>query len=188
MSEPQSMRELIEQLIAPVNSNDSEILQNPAANPNKNGDLEPSPAKSPQIENFQIAPPPPTRKLTLEERLERAHGTARCQHVKSNGVRCGSPALRDEIYCYFHSNWRTQPDRHPFRPDPNAIVWEFPVLEDADAIQMSLQLVMNSVLANKMDLKRASLLLYGLQTAAANVRRTRFDWIADRKEIATELK
>ena len=26
-----------------------------------------------------------------------------CQHVKIGGDRCGSPALRDEHYCYFHA-------------------------------------------------------------------------------------
>ena len=188
MSDTQSVRELIEQRVAPVNSNHSGILQNPAANPNENGDLEPSPAKSPETENFQIAPPPPNRSLTLEERLERAHATARCQHVKTNGLRCGSPALRDEIYCYFHSNWRTQPDRRPFRPDPNAMVWELPILEDADGIQMALQLILNSVLANRMDLKRANLLLYGLQTAASNVKRLELDSYKVRNESSTELK
>jgi hypothetical protein len=26
----------------------------------------------------------------------------RCQHIRMNGRRCGSPALRGENYCYFH--------------------------------------------------------------------------------------
>ena len=28
---------------------------------------------------------------------------ARCEHVKVNGTQCGSPALRDQPYCYFHA-------------------------------------------------------------------------------------
>src|SRR5713226_9352408 len=25
-----------------------------------------------------------------------------CTHIKVNGVRCGSPSLRQEVFCYFH--------------------------------------------------------------------------------------
>ena len=169
-----------------ANSNPPAILQNPAAKSNESSDLATAPRKSPSLANLPIAPPPPS----LEERLARANQTARCEHIKSNGVRCGSPALTDEIYCYFHRIWRHpyQDDRKPFLPDPNGVLWHLPVLEDADAIQMSIQLVLDAVLANKLELKRASLLLYGLQTAAANVRRTHFDPAGFRKQITTDLK
>src|SRR4051812_15167441 len=169
-----------------ANSHPPAILQNSSANPNQPGDPAAPLRKSPPLGNLQVAPPPPT----LEDRLQRANRTARCEHVKPNGLRCGSPALREEIYCYFHRLWRNpyQPDEQPYRPDANGVLWNFPVLENADAIQLSIQLVLDSVLANRMDLKRASLLLYGLQTAAVNVRRTHFDPAPHRKEISTELK
>ena len=32
---------------------------------------------------------------------------ARCRHIKVNGTQCGSPALREEKYCYFHMRWHT---------------------------------------------------------------------------------
>src|ERR1700689_1568764 len=25
-----------------------------------------------------------------------------CSHIKVNGIRCGSPSLRGEVFCYFH--------------------------------------------------------------------------------------
>ena len=28
--------------------------------------------------------------------------TTICRHIKLNGERCGSPALRDQAFCYFH--------------------------------------------------------------------------------------
>src|SRR5947207_11522382 len=31
----------------------------------------------------------------------------RCQHIKTNGTQCGSPALRNGAYCYVHYRWRT---------------------------------------------------------------------------------
>ena len=162
-------------------SNEKLILQTPVSNSNQSPDLPTPPAKSGKTLTLEIKGVPPS--------MSAAHASPRCEHVKSNGIRCGSPALRDQIYCYFHHIWRNhQNDREPFTPDPNGMVWNLPLLEDPDAIQMSIQLVLDSVLCNKMDLKRASILLYGLQTAAANVRRTRFDPAPYRKEISTELK
>jgi hypothetical protein len=28
-----------------------------------------------------------------------------CSHIKTNGVKCGSPALRHNTLCYFHYQW-----------------------------------------------------------------------------------
>src|SRR5512140_3129316 len=181
-----NLQDFVAHLLGPdaANSNAPAILQEPSSNSNESGDPEPAPPKSPPLGNLQIPSPPPT----LEERLDRANRTVRCHHVRSNGLRCGSPALRDEIYCYFHRIWRPQPDCQPHRPDPNGSVWNLPLLEDPNGIQMALQQVLDSVLANKMELKRASILLYGLQTAAVNVRRTDFDTYKVQHESITELK
>jgi hypothetical protein len=27
-----------------------------------------------------------------------------CRHIKTNGARCGSPALPGQVFCYFHNN------------------------------------------------------------------------------------
>lgn len=32
-----------------------------------------------------------------------SNDTRKCEHIKTNGIRCGSPALRDENICYFHT-------------------------------------------------------------------------------------
>ncbi|HYL13004.1 MAG TPA: hypothetical protein VEV41_08205 [Terriglobales bacterium] len=29
-----------------------------------------------------------------------------CEHIKNDGIRCGSPALRGRSFCYFHKRWR----------------------------------------------------------------------------------
>ena len=161
-------------------SNEIQILQTLLSNFNESPDLPTAPRKSAEIQSLEIKGGTPQMKA--------AHAAVRCHHVKTNGIRCGSPALREDIYCYFHRNWRTQPDCQPRRPDPNGILYNLPVLEDADGIQMALQLVLDSVLSNNMDLKRAGILLYGLQTAAANVRRTDFDSYKVQRESSTELK
>jgi hypothetical protein len=38
--------------------------------------------------------------------LEQPKDVARCEHVKFNGTRCGSPAMRNQQYCYHHARIR----------------------------------------------------------------------------------
>jgi hypothetical protein len=35
-----------------------------------------------------------------------------CEHVKKNGRRCGSPALRGRHFCYIHQHWLDIHPRH----------------------------------------------------------------------------
>src|SRR5207245_4894502 len=50
-----------------------------------------------------------------------------------------------------------------------------PVLEDADSIQITLGQIMRMIVCRQVDTKSAGLLLYGLQIASANLRRTQFE-------------
>src|SRR5438067_5005244 len=99
----------------------------------------------------------------------------RCQHIKTNGTQCGSPALRNGEYCYFHRRWRmTTID---LSHSAHHVTTEFvlPVLEDADSIQIALGQIMRMIVCRQVDTKSAGLLLYALQIASANLRRTRFE-------------
>src|SRR5437667_6409671 len=99
----------------------------------------------------------------------------RCQRIKTNGTQCGSPALRNGEYCYFHYRWRmTTVD---LSHSAHHVTTEFvlPVLEDADSIQITLGQIMRMIVCRQVDTKSAGLLLYGLQIASANLRRTRFE-------------
>src|SRR3989454_2441348 len=87
----------------------------------------------------------------------------------------GSPALRNGEYCYFHRRWRmTTVD---LSHSAHHVTTEFvlPVLEDAESIQITLGQVMRMIVCRQVDTKSAGLLLYGLQIASANLRRTRFE-------------
>src|SRR5437667_2005595 len=69
----------------------------------------------------------------------------RCQHIKTNGTQCGSPALRNGEYCYFHRRWRmTTVD---LSHSAHHVTTEFvlPVLEDADSIQITLGQIMRMI-------------------------------------------
>ncbi|HET7751988.1 MAG TPA: hypothetical protein VFK81_21520 [Terriglobales bacterium] len=109
-------------------------------------------------------------------------GVPRCHHVRVNGTRCDSPALKAKAYCYFHYRSRLEaaagspkansqelhPAGIPLNPEPL-------LLEDANSIQCALQWVLRRILAASIDRRQASLLLYGLQIAASNVKQTSFE-------------
>ncbi len=103
----------------------------------------------------------------------------RCQHIKINGVQCGSPALRRNCFCFFHKRFhdesiRLATDRARPSPKRSPATFILPVLEDANSIQIALMQVMRLLLCNQIEHKTAGLLLYALQTASTNLRNTRF--------------
>lgn len=101
-----------------------------------------------------------------------------CEHIKVNGEFCGSPALRGRNYCYYHLTYigrRMRAQRaHANAADASTVALELPPLEDAASIQMSLMQVIDAILHNRLDTKRAGLVLYALQTASANLARADF--------------
>jgi|CZKR01.1.fsa_nt_gi hypothetical protein len=83
-----------------------------------------------------------------------------CTHIKVTGVRCGSPALRGEQFCYFHQRMM----RGVSTP-PNARLHPIALIENEEAIQASLMEVINALARNTIDLKRAELILRALEPA-----------------------
>ena len=78
--------------------------------------------------------------------------------------RCGSPALRAESFCYYH---------HPTRkPSTNARVrqgFDLPTPTDAASLQRALGEVITRLDANRIDARRAGILLYSLQLASRSI-------------------
>ena len=85
-----------------------------------------------------------------------------CRHIKPNGLRCESPALRGGHFCYYHSKI------HTIGAEPHAKYGplRLPPPEDPAAIQLSVARISNAVLNGTLDQKKAANLLYGLQIAA----------------------
>ena len=95
----------------------------------------------------------------------------RCQHIKTSGAQCGSPALRNEKLCYYHKHNRLAPaelyldgDRYC---DSQIMI---PPFEDAHSIQMVLRHVVQLMLQKRIDRKDAGLMLYALQIASGNLK------------------
>ena len=103
----------------------------------------------------------------------------RCQHIKVNGVQCGSPALRHKKFCFFHQRWRRYPKT---RVNPKGWAegtwFELPPLEDANSVQEAVMQVTRLVLRGGMDTKTAGVVLYAMQIANCNLKHLSFepDW------------
>lgn len=127
-----------------------------------------------------------------------------CQHTLTTGLRCKSPALRTDDFCYFHTAFRRQQreladeSRRPpefIAPNFNSrgdfvgmgpvkpqhidgtrgvirkpLEVDLGLLEDAAAIQLAISNVLQALAIGRLETRRASVLLYGLQLASTNAR------------------
>jgi hypothetical protein len=93
-----------------------------------------------------------------------------CTHIKVNGIRCGSPALRSEVFCYFHQRMI-----RGVRTPPKSRLHPIALIENAASIQVSLMEIINALVRNTIDLRRAQLILRALQIAARNSRHAHLD-------------
>jgi hypothetical protein len=92
----------------------------------------------------------------------------KCRHIFHDGHRCGSPALREEEFCYYHHTSRRPIQEAPTRRRRQSR-FTVPSPEDRSAIQTSIGLVLTRLASNDLDPRRAGLLLYGLQIASLNL-------------------
>lgn len=97
----------------------------------------------------------------------------RCHHIRVDGTRCGSPALRGQSLCYYHTELqlKLQQQKRAKRNKRNA--FSMPILEDATSVQAALMQTINAILDGTIDRRKGALVLYGLQTASGNLKRMR---------------
>ncbi len=96
-----------------------------------------------------------------------------CRHIRTNGLQCQAPALTSGPYCYFHHRLHA---RHAqFRPTPASQPYfthgqdlDLGALEDRESVQSALSVVVNALATGRVDTRRATALLYGLQLASSN--------------------
>jgi hypothetical protein len=93
-----------------------------------------------------------------------------CTHIKVTGQQCGSPALRGEFFCYFHTRviigvqLRVDMQLHSIA-----------LLEDCESIQLSLMHVVDGLIKGTLEPVRARLIIQALRIAARNAKNVRFD-------------
>lgn len=95
----------------------------------------------------------------------------RCHHIKVNGTQCGSPALRDKKFCFYHQKNRPLFVECYYEQSYALGDIELPVFEDAYSIQTTLRQVVQMVMQKRLERKTASLVLYALQIATSNLKR-----------------
>ena len=93
-----------------------------------------------------------------------------CTHIKVTGQQCGSPALRGEFFCYFHTRVIKGVQQ---RVDMQ--LHSMALLEDCESIQLSIMHVVDGLLKGTLDPTRARLIIQALRIAARNAKNVRFD-------------
>jgi len=93
-----------------------------------------------------------------------------CTHIKVTGQQCGSPALRGEFFCYFHTRVIKGVQQ---RVDMQ--LHSMALLEDCESIQLSLMHVVDGLLKGTLEPVRARLIIQALRIAARNAKNVRFD-------------
>ena len=88
-----------------------------------------------------------------------------CRFIKSNGLKCQSPAMRGSQFCYFHGRTRI----YVPRPRSREKALELPPLQNQASIHAALNQVLQAIASGDLDSKRAGNLLYALQMAQQTV-------------------
>jgi len=107
-----------------------------------------------------------------------------CRHIKPNGLRCQSPAMRSHSFCYFHAKLHTRVSDDAARFGPLTL----PVLEDPAAIQIALSRILDAMLNGRIDGQLAGRLLYGLQIASQHANHHILDIGVDSVESMTQSR
>jgi hypothetical protein len=107
--------------------------------------------------------------LRLKSRLELADAMPRCRWIKQGGTTCGSPQMKNHIYCFAHIQMA----------EAQALALRLPPPEDANAIQVGLMRIQKALIEDTITTRKAGLLLYSMQLALTNVGQTTFGQAKD---------
>jgi hypothetical protein len=109
----------------------------------------------------------------LKQRLELADAMPRCRWIKQGGTTCGSPQMKNHIYCFAHTQMA----------EAQALALRLPPPEDANAIQVGLMRIQKALIEDTITTRKAGLLLYSMQLALTNVGQTTFGQAKDEELV-----
>jgi hypothetical protein len=91
-----------------------------------------------------------------------------CRHIFTDGHRCGSPALRNEPFCYYHhTSRRPAPSTRQHRYIDAAEPFTLPIVEDRASALLVASLLLSRIASNDLDTDRAGRLISGLRATIA---------------------
>jgi hypothetical protein len=88
-----------------------------------------------------------------------------CRHIKPNGLRCKSPALKETYFCYFHSKLRSLGAEPYEKFGPMRL----PSPEDPASILFSIAKITDALIKGSIEPRKAGQLLYAMQIASHNL-------------------
>jgi hypothetical protein len=109
----------------------------------------------------------------LKQRLKMADMAPRCQWVRQDGTSCGSPQMKQHIYCFAHMQMA----------EARELMLRLPPPEDANAIQVGIMRIQKSLIEGTISTKIAGLLLYSMQLALTNVAQVTFGKAKDEEMV-----
>jgi hypothetical protein len=113
-----------------------------------------------------------------------------CRHIKEHGLYCGSPALRDRKYCYYHlmergrrlRRARALSNNQPYR-------LEIQSLDNPYAVRNALTDIVQALAAGQLDAGIAGKMLYAIQqVTAANRRAEQMEAAAAAKDAVPQVR
>jgi hypothetical protein len=113
----------------------------------------------------------------LKLRLKMADMAPRCKWVRQDGTSCGSPQMKQHIYCFAHMQMA----------EARELMLRLPPPEDANAIQVGIMRIQKSLIEGTISTKIAGLLLYSMQLALTNVGQTTFGQAKDEEMVRETL-
>jgi hypothetical protein len=119
--------------------------------------------------------------VSSESTTPEKKSTAICEHIKDNGLRCGSPALRGRHFCYFHSRAHNPTGRFGRRN------YRVAVPEVGESLIIALTHVMQALATGDVPPKTANAMLYALSLAGGFQRAKTSLSSSDIAGMATEI-
>jgi hypothetical protein len=95
---------------------------------------------------------------------------AQCTHIKVSGYRCGSAALKGQQLCFFHARMRRKT-----KAKVDAAIPQLLLLEDAESVQGALMQIIDLLLYDQIEVKKAGLVLKAIGMASRNVKNLRLE-------------
>jgi len=95
------------------------------------------------------------------EYLKKANAARRCEHIKTNGIQCGSPGVGGRQYCFFHALIHAPEQK-------------LPMIEDQRSLHIAYLELARSVMMQSISVPHGKLLLQVLQSAGKNL--PKGDW------------